>query len=141
MREQPNLPPLYPLICVLGGLDAIAFYENAFDAECLVKFLDEDDTRVRYARLEICGGQVAIHDEVPECPGVVVAPEEWPTSVALSITLPSPDEVDAIVSRAVKYGAEVVFDVQDLREWCVRYGQVRDPFGHVWAFQALLPCN
>ncbi|ODA68156.1 Glyoxalase-like domain protein [Methyloligella halotolerans] len=141
MREQPKLPPLYPQICVLGGLDAIAFYEIAFGAECLVKLLDEDNTRVRYARMEIYGGEVAIHDEVPECNGAVFSPEDWPTSVALTITLPNVDDVNAAVERAVVSGAEVVFDVQDLREWCVRYGRVRDPFGHVWAFQAFLPCS
>ncbi|MFD0985904.1 VOC family protein [Methyloligella solikamskensis] len=141
MREQPNLPPLYPHLCVLGGLDAIAFYEKAFDAECVVKLVDEGGSRVRFAQLEIFGGQFTIHDEVPECNGAVFSPEEWPTSVALTITLSTPDAVTDAMRRAVESGAEVVFETQDLLEWCVRHGRVRDPFGHVWAFQAFLPCN
>jgi PhnB protein len=51
--------------------------------------------------------------------------------------LPKPADVDAAVSRASSAGAEVVLQAQDTF-WGARYGRVRDPFGHVWAFNAPL---
>ena len=141
LPHQPDLPPIHPHICVLGGLDAIAFYERAFDAECTLKLLHDDGISVRYAQLSVFGGRISMHDEMPDCRGGVLSPEEWPTSFALTVTVTDPDDVNAAMQRAVEHGAEIVFETVDMREWGVRYGRVRDPFGHVWAFQAMLPCN
>lgn len=41
-------------------------------------------------------------------------------------------DADAVFDRAVKAGAEVVMPLGDAF-WGDRYGQVRDPFGHIWA--------
>ena len=46
----------------------------------------------------------------------------------------STDETAIVASAA---GAEVVMTAQDTF-WGARYGRVRDPFGHVWAFNAPL---
>ncbi|MEP4419902.1 MAG: VOC family protein, partial [Nitratireductor sp.] len=48
-----------------------------------------------------------------------------------------PDEVDAAVARAMAAGAEIVMPVDD-QFWGARYGKIRDPFGHVWSFNAPL---
>ena len=51
--------------------------------------------------------------------------------------LDHPREVDAAVDRAARAGATVVMPAAD-QYWGDRYGQVRDPFGHVWSFGAPL---
>ncbi|HXL30441.1 MAG TPA: VOC family protein [Bradyrhizobium sp.] len=48
--------------------------------------------------------------------------------------------VDTAVDRARSAGAEIVMSAQDTF-WGARYGRVRDPFGHVWAFNAPLKEN
>jgi PhnB protein len=58
-------------------------------------------------------------------------------SVGIHINLPKPADVNAAVERAKKAGAVVVFKPEDTF-WGARYGQVRDPSGHVWAFNAPL---
>lgn len=42
------------------------------------------------------------------------------------------EDVDAVITRAVDAGAVLAMPAQDMF-WGDRYGQVRDPFGHVWA--------
>jgi PhnB protein len=60
--------------------------------------------------------------------------------VAININLPKPAAVDAALDRARSAGAEVVMAAQDVF-WGARYGRVRDPFGHVRAFNAPLREN
>ncbi len=41
------------------------------------------------------------------------------------------DDVDAIYKKATDDGASVVMPVNDVF-WGDRYGQIKDPFGHIW---------
>jgi PhnB protein len=45
-------------------------------------------------------------------------------------------DVDAAYKRAVDHGASPALPPTDMF-WGDRYGWVRDPFGHVWAFSAV----
>ena len=44
-------------------------------------------------------------------------------------------DVDAAIAKAEKAGATVVMPASD-QFWGARFGMVRDPFGHLWAFNA-----
>jgi PhnB protein len=57
--------------------------------------------------------------------------------VTININLASPADVDAAIARAAEAGADVTLPPEDMF-WGARYGRVRDPFGHVWAFNAPL---
>lgn len=59
-------------------------------------------------------------------------------SVAVNVNLPEPAAVDAAITRAVEAEATAIMEAQDTF-WGARYGRVRDPFGHVSAFNAVLP--
>jgi PhnB protein len=140
MAFGPNPPPIQAHICVKDGLAAIAFYE-AFGAECPFHQLADDNKRVMHANIELFGSEVMLHDEFPEFGGDVLSPlSRGGASMAISINLPKPADVDSAVSRAQSAGAEVVLAAQDVF-WGARYGRVRDPFGHVWAFNAPLLQN
>ena len=81
------------------------------------------------------------HDEFPEFGSDVLSPSSrGGASMAINVNLPKPADVDAAVDRARSAGAEVVMSAQDTF-WGARYGRVRDPFGHVWAFNAPLKEN
>jgi PhnB protein len=138
MAFGPNLPPIQAHICVKGGLEAIAFYKKAFNAECPFHQLAEDGRRAMHANIELFGSEVMLHDEFPEFGGDVLSPSSrGGASMAININLPRPADVDAAISRAQSAGAEVMMTAEDTF-WGARYGRVRDPFGHVWAFNAPL---
>jgi PhnB protein len=138
MAFGPNPPRIQAHICVKGAPDALAFYEKAFGGVCTYKQMAKDDVRVLHANVELFGGEVMLHDEFPEPGSDVMAPSSLGgASVALNINLPTPAEVDAAVAQAREAGAMVTFEPADMF-WGARYGRVRDPFGHVWAFNAPL---
>jgi PhnB protein len=125
-------------LCVASGTEAIAFYEKAFGAVATFRQMADDGVRILHANLSLFGGQIMLHDEFPEFGGDVVSPASaGGASVAISINLPNASAVDAAVSRAIEAGAIATMPVEDAF-WGARYGRVRDPFGHVWAFNAPL---
>ena len=133
-----NPPPVQVHLCVRSGNAALAFYEKAFGAEVTFKQMADDGARVLHANLALFGGEVMLHDEFPEYGGDVLSPESrGGASMAININLPQPADVDAAISRAQSAGAEVVMTAQDTF-WGARYGRVRDPFGHIWSFNAPL---
>lgn len=138
MAFAPDVPPIQPHLCVRGADDAIAFYERAFGAECTFRALAEDGVRVMHANLAIFGSEVMLHDEFPEFGGDVLAPSSrGGASLAINVNLAEAADVDAAIARAGDAGAEILMAADDTF-WCARYGRVRDPFGHVWAFNAPL---
>jgi PhnB protein len=134
----PNPPPIQAHICVKGGVDAIEFYRRAFGAKCPFLQLADDGKRVMHANIELFGGEVMLHDEFPEYGGEVLSPpSRGGVSMTININLPRVADVDAAIARAAAAGAEIVMKPEDAF-WGARYGRVRDPFGHVWAFNAPL---
>lgn len=133
-----NPPRIQAHICVKGGAAAIAFYERAFAAVCSFMQLAHDGERVLHANLGLFGGEIMLHDEFPEWQPDVRAPVSRDgASVTININLASPADVDAAIARAAEAGADVTLPPEDMF-WGARYGRVRDPFGHVWAFNAPL---
>ena len=131
-------PPIQVHLCVQGAEDAIVFYEKAFGGECIFKRLADDGKRVLHARMALFDSEIMMHDEFPEYRGHLMSPlSRGGASIAININLAAPSAVDAAVARAEKAGAEVIFHASDMF-WGARYGQVRDPFGHNWAFNAPL---
>lgn len=138
MAFGPTPPPLQAHLCVKGGSEAIAFYERAFGATCTFKQLATDGVRIMHANLALFGSEIMLHDEFPEFGGDVASPlTQGGASVALNVNLPTPAEVDAAMARAADAGATVFMPASDVF-WGARYGRLRDPFGHVWAFNAPL---
>lgn len=138
MAFGPNLPPIQAHLCVKGGLEAIAFYEKAFGATCTFHQLADDGKRVMHANLAMFDSEVMMHDDFPEFGGDVQPPSQLGSaSLTINVNRPQPADVDAIVARAVAAGAAVTLEPQDVF-WGSRYAKVRDPFGHIWAFNAPL---
>jgi PhnB protein len=138
MAFGPNPPKIQAHVCGSDGRAAIAFYENAFGAVCALHQMADDGRRVLHANLEMFGGEVMLHDEFPEFGSDVLSPlSRGGASMAISVNLPTPADVDAAMTRAESAGANITLPAGD-QFWGSRYGRVRDPFGHVWAFNAPL---
>jgi PhnB protein len=128
-------------LCVAGAEDAIAFYNKAFGAELQFKQMATDGKRVLHATLGIFGGQIMMHDEFPEHSSGVLSPKtHGGASVAINVNLAKPADVDAAMKRATEHGANVLMPPAN-QFWGARYGRLRDPFGHIWAFNAPLKAH
>lgn len=139
MAFGPNPPRIQAHICVKGGEAALSFYEHAFGAKTTFKHMADDQVRVLHANMELFGGEIMLHDEFPEFGGDVMSPPaRGGASMSISINVLAPADVDAAVSRAERAGAVVILAPSDVF-WGARYARIRDPFGHVWAFNAPLP--
>ena len=78
-----------------------------------------------HVHLYINGSSLMMGDAYPEHGHALQEPQ------AFNLTL-QVDDIDVWWKRAVDAGAEVVMPVADMF-WGDRYGQLRDPFGVLWA--------
>ena len=138
MAFEPDIPPIQVHLCVKDGKAAIAWYERAFGAVETFEQLADDGVRVLHANLSMFDSEVMLHDEFPEWSPDVLSPlSRGGAGMTITINLARPKDVDRAVAKAVQAGAEETRRVAD-QFWGARYGRVRDPFGHVWAFNAPL---
>jgi uncharacterized glyoxalase superfamily protein PhnB len=119
---------IIPHLVVQGGAQAIEFYKKAFGATEIMRMPGPDGKTIGHAELKIAGSMVFLADECP------VMGSRSPlalggTPVTLSFYVP---DVDAVFAQAVAAGATVRMPPADMF-WGDRYGQLTDPFGHVWA--------
>jgi PhnB protein len=129
-------PRLVPYLAVKGALDAIKFYEEAFDAEVENVIMANDGKRVLHAALEINDAALFLSDEGIE--GGTQSPlSAGGASVGIHVALKKPRQVDRTLKEAAELGATIIEPATDM-PWGARYGKLRDPFGHVWSFGAPL---
>ncbi|MFT3810702.1 MAG: VOC family protein [Micropepsaceae bacterium] len=121
-----------------GTAAAIEFYKTAFGAEEVMRMPSEDGKTLMHADLKIFGQQVLLADEAPEFGNVKSPKNLGGTTFNMIVGLEAPADVDAAIARAAEAGAEVVVPAAD-QFWGARFGMVRDPFGHLWAFNADKP--
>ncbi len=115
-------------LTVKNAAAAIDFYKRAFGAEELFR-MNSPDGRVAHAELKIGDSIIFLNDEYPEY-GFARAPQTLGGTTG-GINLYVPD-VDAAFDRAIKAGGQSKMPVQDMF-WGDRYGNLIDPFGHVWS--------
>lgn len=116
---------IVPLLSVRRGVEAVAFYQGAFDAQEHSRFTDDQGHIV--AQLSISGAAFIVADEAPDYDQF--SPETLHgTTVRIELIVPDPD---AVFLRAVAAGGRAVFPVAD-QSWGLRQGRLVDPYGHHW---------
>jgi PhnB protein len=116
-----------PHLVIKGASKAIGFYSKAFGARELYH-MDGPGGSIVHAELQIGDSRLYLVDESPM--GAGRAPQTLKgSSVAIHLFVP---DVDASFQRAVGAGAKVTQPLMDMF-WGDRFGQVRDPFGHIWS--------
>lgn len=116
-------------LVVNDGHKALEFYKAAFGAEVLAMHPTPDGTKVFHSEIKLGESLFMLCDDFGQGCGVSPA-SVGNSTVILSLLV---EDADAVCERAAKAGAEVVMPVAD-QFWGARYGQVKDPFGHLWAF-------
>lgn len=115
-------------ITVKEAEKAIVFYKNAFDAQEKSRF-NMPDGRVMFAELQIGNSTFQLADEFPEY-GKIASPHSLNgTSCIIHLYV---EDADAVFDAAIRAGAKVKTKLEDMF-WGDRYGQVEDPFGHIWS--------
>ncbi|MGB8699581.1 MAG: VOC family protein [Thermosynechococcaceae cyanobacterium] len=124
-----SYPPLIPAFAVHDAAQAIAFYQQAFEATELYRLIDPESGKIGHAELLINGTMIMLADEYP---AFNKAPQTLGgTTVKLTLMV---EDVDAIVARASAAGAFVVRSPSD-EFFGHRSATIRDPFGHEWMLQ------
>jgi uncharacterized glyoxalase superfamily protein PhnB len=114
------------LVCA-GAAAAIEFYKQAFGAVEVDRLADPDG-RLIHAMLRIGDSPLMLVDEFPEMQAL--GPKALGgASVTIHLAV---RDVDAAFARAAAAGATPRMPVTDMF-WGARYGQVQDPFGHLWS--------
>jgi PhnB protein len=124
-KSPPVKGGIVPYLIVDGAMKAAEFYQRALGAELMFAHPVDDKGRTMHVHLYINGNSVMLSDAFPEhgCP--LEQPQGF------NVMLPV-DNIDVRFQRAVDAGATAVMPVADMF-WGDRYGQLRDPFGVVWA--------
>lgn len=105
------------------------FYTRAFGAEEAYCVPRDEQGRTMHLHMYINGSSLMMCDAYPEHG----YPLEKPQGYTLQLLIQ--DDIDFWWDRAVKAGCEIVTPLQ-VMFWGDRYGQLRDPFGVLWAMNA-----
>ncbi len=133
MSEHPagalpaDMHTVTPHLLCRDAAAIIDFCVRAFGATETLR-LPAPGGRIMHAQISIGDSAVMLADTHPGC-GSRDPDGLGGTPVVLHLQVP---DVDATYDRALAAGAVSVMPPQDMF-WGDRYGQVRDPNGHVWA--------
>ena len=131
-----NSDQFIPHLIVSDGMAALKFYAEVFGAAEGHNMMARDGKRLMHGELELDGHKLFVSDEFkPEEGGACLTPQTLGGS-CVRITL-NTDDADGVVERAVARGARVIMPVADMF-WGARYGQIIDPFGHIWGINQQL---
>jgi PhnB protein len=121
-----NYHTVTPYLTVGDAQQAIAFYQQAFNATELMRLVDAGG-KVGHAELQIGSSKLMLSDEYPEMD--ICSPKKLggsATSLHLYV-----EDANALFEQAIAAGATVVMPLAD-QFYGDRSGKVLDPFGHSW---------
>ena len=120
-----GLRTVTPNLTCRDAAKAVAFYEKAFGAKELARFLMPDG-KIGHSELELGDSRVFVNDEMP---GMAPSPQTLKgTPVGFFVYVA---DADALYKRAVAAGCKATMPIADMF-WGDRCGMVEDPFGHRW---------
>lgn len=116
-------------IVVNGAAQAINFYQTAFGAQEKSRFVTPDG-KIMHAELQIGDSTLQLSDEFQEHESDIQSPHSLKaTSCIIHLYV---QDADKVFESAIKAGAKIKRNLDDMF-WGDRYGQLIDPFGHVWS--------
>jgi PhnB protein len=116
-----------PHLVVNGASEALEFYKKAFGAQ-IGGVHKTPDGKVMHADFKIGDSRMFLADEFPGM-GPPSPKTLGGSCVVLNLFM---DDIDTVFNEAVSAGATVTMPLAN-QFWGDRYGQIKDPFGHVWA--------
>jgi uncharacterized glyoxalase superfamily protein PhnB len=123
-----GLHTITPQLVVKGAAQALEFYKRAFGATELSRFPGPGGL-IMHSSIKIGDSNFFVNDEMPGQTSCVSPAKLGGASVVLSLYVA---DCDKVYNQAVSAGAKPSMPLAD-QFWGDRYGQVTDPYGHVWA--------
>jgi PhnB protein len=135
-KKVQAVPAMYgsitPHLIVSPAREAIAFYTQVFGAKPGL-VMDRPDGVIMHAELKIGDSIVMLADEQPPMtPNASARKSPKNMGGTTSAVMLYVKDADATYAKAVAAGATGVMPLADMF-WGDRYGQIEDPFGHVWS--------
>jgi len=115
-------------ISVRGGIDALAFYKQAFGAEELVR-MPMPGGLLGHAEVKIGDSILMLADEMDHPDAIAKSPRTL-GGITAGLCL-YVEDCDAVFKRAVDAGAKVRRPLTN-QFYGDRSGTIEDPFGHCW---------
>jgi PhnB protein len=131
-REDQFIPHLI----VNDGMAALKFYQEVFGGELGHNMMAQDGKRLLHGEIIFEGHKLVVSDEFNAAEGGVCKMPQTLGGTSVRITLQT-DDAGLVFERAIARGARVIMPVQDMF-WGARYGQIEDPFGHIWGINQQL---
>jgi uncharacterized glyoxalase superfamily protein PhnB len=129
--KGPGYFDVTPALHLAGGADLLAFYEKGFAGKP-EGTMPGPDGKVMHAEVTVGDSRVMFSSEMPE-QGSKSAKTLGGSTMFLYVYVPTAEAVLATAAPlATKHSP-----AQDMF-WGDRYGQVTDPFGHLWSFSTPL---
>jgi PhnB protein len=120
-----------PYLCCKGASDAIGFYEKAFGAVVVERYvMPAPDGRIGHCELAIGDGALMLADEWPEV-GIRSPVTLGGTPVLVHLDVP---DLASTVRRAREAGAQLLREENDAHG---ARATLQDPFGHQWVVSAM----
>jgi PhnB protein len=135
MTPQASVKPIpetyrrvTPCMVVQGGVKAIEFYADVFQATERMRFPGPGET-IAHAEIEIGDSVIIIDDEAPER-GTMAPPSDGLAGSPIFLFI-YVENVDEVVARVVNLGATLKRPPED-QFYGDRDAYIVDPFGHGW---------
>ena len=123
-----GLRTITPQLTVKDGAKALEFYKRAFGAVETSRFPGPGGI-IMHSSMKIGDSQFFLTDQMPGQDWSVNPTKLGATSVVLNLYV---TDCDKLYNQAISAGAKPTMPIAD-QFWGDRYGQVTDPYGHVWA--------
>lgn len=118
-----------PFLSLKNATQGIQFYIDAFKAHLIEKH-ESPDGKIMHAVIQIGNSLLMLADEFPESKCNIASPQSLKGStIMLHLYV---EDVDSLFNTALKAGCKATMPVSDTF-WGDRYGQLEDPFGHLWS--------
>ncbi len=131
----PGMRTVTPYLAIVGAAQALEFYKKAFGAKEISRQALPDG-KLMHAAMKIGDSMIMMSDEFPGSnlrgPSGVGT-----TTVMLHVYT---KDVDKLWARALAAGARVAMPLDNVF-WGERYGQLQDPFGHLWTLSMRIPMS
>ena len=118
-----------PQLFIKGGVTDISFYEKAFGAIQLRKWMNGDGS-IHVAELSVGGAIFHRHEEKLSA-GQFNRQHVSGTTTLVGLFV---SNVDAVMAKAIAAGATVISPAQSY-DYDYRQGTIQAPFGHVWLIE------
>lgn len=133
-RKRKTRPFVAPYLSVSDAARALDFYQAAFGAVEIMRWVDPDNGRIGHAEIRIGQNSIYLADEYPETTAIGL---RSPLSLGGSsfqfwLTV---DDVEAATERALGAGARLLRPVEQSAQ-DGRRSRVQDPGGHIWTISS-----